>query len=83
MTFEAVSLLSRKLVTDEIARFWSTSPTFSLVLFRFLMSPNSIIHYSSGNFYFLVLKKNAFQSIFQTISGYAKVKATEEDLYLV
>ena len=33
--------------------FWCTSPTFGLVLSCFLMSPNYIIHRSSGNFYFL------------------------------
>ena len=30
-----------------------------------------------------VLKKNAFKSIFQKISGYTKVKVIEQDLYLV
>ena len=28
-------------------------------------------------------KKKAFESIFQRISGYTKIKVTEEDLYLV
>ena len=58
--FGVVSLLSRKLATDENVLyssycFWSTSLIFGFVLSRFLMSPNSIIHIihcSSLNFYF-------------------------------
>ena len=53
--FGAVSLLPHKLVTHEIVvccGFWSTSSPFGLVLSRFLMSSNSIILCSSGNFYF-------------------------------
>ena len=47
------------------------------------MSINSIIHYSSGNFYFYAKEKKAIKSIFEKLSGYTKVKVTEDDLYLV
>ena len=31
----------------------------------------------------ILKNKNPFKSIFQKITGYAKIKITEEDLYLV
>ena len=56
--------------------FWSTSITFGFVLSCFMMFPNSIIMLSTK-------EKYTFNSIFQKISDYTKVKITEEDLYLV
>ena len=77
----AASLLSRKMddfneiVLYSCWSFWSTSPTFSLVLSYFLISPNIIIHNSSCS---VLRKENAFKSIFQKISGYTKFKVDVE-----
>ena len=53
--------------------FWSTSPTFGLVLSHFLIFPNSIIHCSSCS---VLKQKNTFKLIFQKIFGYTKVRVT-------
>ena len=63
--FGAVILLSCKMVTNEIILcsccFWSISPIFGLILSRFLIFPNSIIHFSSGNFYFCTKEEKCLQ----------------------
>ena len=45
------------------------------------MSPNNIILYTSG-IVLVLKKKNVFKSLFKKISGYSKVKVTENKLYL-
>ena len=60
--------------SDEIIPcFWSTCPIFDLVWSYFLMSPNGLI----------MLRKTPSKSTFQKISGYTKVKVTQEDMYFV
>ena len=71
---------SDKIVLCSYCCLLSIIPAFGLVLFHSLMSQDNIIHCSSCS---VPKKKNDFKSIFQKMSGYTKVKVTEEDLYLV
>ena len=79
--FGAFRLLSRKLMTDEI--ILSFFVTFSLpALLLVLFCPVSL-YLPIVLSHSVLKKKNDFKSIFQNISGYAKVKVTDEDFYLV
>ena len=75
---------SNEIVLCSCFSFWSTSPTVGNVWSPFLISPHSIFHCSSKNFYSLRHRwKKAFKLIFPRIFGYTQVKVNEEDLYLV
>ena len=55
-----------EIVLCSCCNFWSTSPTFGLVLYRFLMSPNNIIKLST------LKEKTPSNQFFKKISGYTR-----------
>ena len=80
----AVMLMWRTPVTDEFflcsCCVLFTSHTFGLVLFRFLLSPNSIIDCSFAQWKTRKISSNRF---FKKISGYTNVKVSEKHLYVL